>query len=86
MCRNEKSVKKPRLATLRLTFIVVAFSIFSVDGQQTPEPYRESLVCAVAAMKAQDFEAAVKLYTDAINLFPKIDAYTPKSKVPDPSG
>jgi tetratricopeptide (TPR) repeat protein len=59
-----------------------AFHVSAQKSQQQPpkEPYLEAARRAGEAMRRGDFSAAVELYTEAVNLFPKIDAYTPKSK------
>ena len=60
--------------------LLAALAAFPVPAQQTKEPYAEASQRAAAAMNRGDYGAAVELYTEAINLFPKIDAYTPKNK------
>lgn len=60
--------------------LLVALAAFSVSALQTKEPYLELSRRAAEAMKRADYSAAVELYTEAINLFPKVDAYTPKNK------
>lgn len=36
-------------------------------------------------MKERDFGLAITFYAEAIDLFPKLDAFTPKNKTPEPS-
>jgi len=61
------------------TFSIIAY------GQRSPEPYRVKQNEAVAALKERDFESAIRLYSHAIDLFPKLDAFTPKRKIPEPA-
>lgn len=50
------------------------------SAQTPPEAYVEVAKQAAAALKARDLDTAIRLYTEAIDIFPKIDAFTPKSK------
>lgn len=76
-----------KMANLPTRYVLgFAFVIFWLTGPvygQMPEPARLAAERAAAAMRTGDFDAAIRHYTEAIDLFPKTDAFTPKSRVPD---
>jgi hypothetical protein len=63
-------------------FVVLLMALAHVSGlaQETKEPYLEAAQRAGEAMRKGDLSAAIELYTEAVNLFPKNDAYTPKNR------
>lgn len=73
-------MNRKRIAKGVFVLLLAALAAFPVFAQRAKEPYAEASQRAAAAMNRGDYGAAVELYTEAINLFPKIDAYTPKNK------
>jgi tetratricopeptide (TPR) repeat protein len=61
--------------------LFAATTAVSVLAQQPKEPYLEAAERAALAMRERDFDAAIRFYTEAIDLFPKINAYVPKNRV-----
>jgi tetratricopeptide (TPR) repeat protein len=49
-------------------------------AQEPKERFQQMGEKAWAAFQQKDFSATVELFTEAINLFPKLDAFTPKNK------
>jgi len=60
--------------------LFIALTTFSSLAQQPKEPFQQVWERASMAMRQKEYDAAVLLYTEAINLFPEIDAYTPKNE------
>lgn len=62
-------------------FLATAATTVSILAQQPKEPYLEAAERAASAMRQRDFDAAIRFYTEAIDLFPKINAHIPKNRV-----
>ncbi len=60
--------------------LFIALTAFSGYAQTAKEPYQQAAERAASAMRQGNFEAAIEFYTEAIALFPKIDAFTPQNK------
>lgn len=59
--------------------LIIAQAAFSVLAQTVKEPFQQVAARAALAMRQENFDEAVGFYTEAISLFPKIDAFTPQN-------
>lgn len=73
-------MKRFRTISGILGLVVVVLTAISNYAQGAKEPYLQAVQFAGQAMRQKDYDAAIKFYTEAIDLFPKVDAFTPKNK------
>lgn len=58
---------------LKLVFVLAWLIAVRVPGmgQRIPEPYQTKMSEAAAKLKARDYDSAIALYSEALELFPK---------------
>lgn len=74
-------MRQLRNSNLILAFLFVVLTTCSGLAQEPKEPFQAAWEQANLALRRSDFDTAVKLYSQAISLFPKIDSFTPKNKM-----
>jgi tetratricopeptide (TPR) repeat protein len=60
--------------------LFIALTAVSSYAQVPKDPYLQVAHRAELARREGDYDTAIKFYTEAIDLFPKIDAFTPKNR------
>jgi tetratricopeptide (TPR) repeat protein len=53
----------------------------NISAQQPPEPWQMKMLEAAGKMNDGDYDAAIVLYSEALDLFPKDSAFVPKVRI-----
>jgi len=71
-----------RIRFIKWIFVLLFIALTALSGlaQAAKEPYQQAAERAALTMRQGNFDAAIQYYTEAINHFPKIDAFTPQNK------
>ncbi len=73
-------MKKAKLTKGVFVLLLIALMMFSSLAQTIKEPYQQAAESAALAMRQGNFDEAIKFYTEAIKLFPKVDDFTPQNR------
>ncbi len=71
-------------ASFSLALVPLLLTVSAGFGQISVEAFRLKQREAAASVKKGDLEAALRLYSEAIEVFPKSDDFTPLPRVPAP--